>query len=214
MINELIQTGIMAIIRHNAFFNVSELFNALLEAECTVIEITLNSFKAFNRITEAAKEFQGKIELGAGTVLSVNDAKSALDSGATYIVSPVLNLELIDFCVKQNVSVFPGVATPTEAYNAFSAGASMVKLFPAGSFGPEYVKAIKGPLSNLKVLAVGGVSVSNVADYFSNGADAVAFGASIVKPEYLDEHNYDAIKDGVIDLLQAVNRARANNQLI
>lgn len=197
---------IIVIIRHNRPFDVEGLFQTVLDAGLHVIEITLNTPQSFNLIDIAVKSFGAKMRIGAGTVLSPTELRKALDVGVHFIVSPIFNQEMVEYCSERKVPVFPGALTPTEIYNAFQAGAHMVKVFPASMFGPSYLKSIKAPLPDIKILAVGGVKDNNVKDYLSNGADAVAIGAGIVKPEWVEQQNFPAIKDRIIRFRKAINQ--------
>ena len=188
---------VLVIIRHYKPFRVKPLFQSVFDAGYRTIEITMNTPDATLLIEEADRVFGTHMSIGAGTVLTKKDVSMAMDAGAQFIVSPVFNKKVVEYCVKKNIPVIPGVATPTEAYEAQNCGASMVKLFPASHYGPSYIKQIKAPLDNLKILAVGGVNTENVTDYLEAGADAVAVGASILKADYVDNENYEAIKKGL-----------------
>lgn len=197
---------VMAIIRHNTPFDVSELFQAVLSAGINTIEITLNTPQAIQLIARGAREIGKEMCIGAGSVLDIESAKKAIDSGAKFIVSPVFIPELVRFCKKEKIPSFPGVATPTEAFNAHAAGAHMVKLFPASTFGPAYITSIKAPLDRLEVIAVGGITSANIIEYFTSGADAVAIGAGVIKPEWIGDKNYQAITDNIRRLMKAVGQ--------
>jgi 2-dehydro-3-deoxyphosphogluconate aldolase/(4S)-4-hydroxy-2-oxoglutarate aldolase len=144
-----------------------------------------------------------RLTLGAGTVLSLDDAKSALDAGATFIVMPTLVEEVVTYCKDKNIPVFPGALSPQEVYNAWNMGASMVKVFPAKFFGPSYFKEIKGPFNNIELLACGGVNRDNIKDFFNNKASAVAFGGSIFKADLVKERKFDKIAADISALIKA-----------
>ena len=144
---------------------------------------------------------QGQLLVGAGTVLSREDLDQALEAGARFIVTPSVKDEVITSCVQNHIPVFPGILTPTELHRALDLGASTVKLFPAGAFGPGYIKALKGPFETVKILAVGGVNEQNVSDYMQNGADGIAFGAGVVKPAWLAANQCQTIEQKLLELL-------------
>ncbi|MCP4136580.1 MAG: bifunctional 4-hydroxy-2-oxoglutarate aldolase/2-dehydro-3-deoxy-phosphogluconate aldolase [bacterium] len=204
-ISLLQEQRIMVIIRHNGPFNLEGLFESILSMGLKTIEITLNTPNAAKLIAQAASSFGSEIFLGAGTVLSVDEVKKARDAGARFMVSPILNLEMVEYCAKEEIPVFPGAATPTEIYTAYQAGASMVKLFPASQFGPSYIKAVKATLSHIPIIAVGGVNANTVNDYFSAGVGAVAIGTSTVKPEWVESENFRAIKDNIRNFTDAIS---------
>ena len=125
-----------------------------------------------------------------------------MDAGATFIVSPIINEDLVNFCAVNNIPVFPGALTPNEIYKAWNLGASMVKVFPAKTFGPAYFKEIKAPLNSIKLMATGGVSVDNVREFVKNGADAISFGASIFKQNWMRNNEYHLIENEIKKLIQ------------
>jgi 2-dehydro-3-deoxyphosphogluconate aldolase/(4S)-4-hydroxy-2-oxoglutarate aldolase len=157
------------------------------------IEVTMNTTDAPRLIHEAVRFSKGRLTIGAGTVLDVKSLKEALDAGATFIVTPILIKEVIEYCVKNNIPSFPGALTVKEIYEAWRAGAAMVKVFPAAVFGSAYFREIKGPFSDIDLLACGGVTAENLEDHFLNGADAIAFGASVFRKEWLEKRDFESI---------------------
>jgi 2-dehydro-3-deoxyphosphogluconate aldolase/(4S)-4-hydroxy-2-oxoglutarate aldolase len=155
----------------------------------STMEVTLNSKNATQDISRLVNEFGEVLNIGAGTVCDLNDAKKALDAGAQFIVTPVLDKEVIQFCVKENIPVFPGAFTPTEIYTAWKLGASMVKVFSAGALGPAYIKDVLAPLNTIKLMPTGGISQENLVSYFQYGASAVGVGSAVVPKYFL--HNKD-----------------------
>jgi len=147
--------------------------------------------------------------IGAGTVLNLESLKAALDAGATFIVMPVMIDDVMDYCVKNVIPVFPGALTPGEIYRAWSAGATMVKVFPSGGVGPDYFREIKGPFENIELMTCGGVTPENIPAYFSNGASAVAFGASIFRKEWLAAKEFSKIAGEIRRLIGSFKQADA-----
>lgn len=178
-----------------------EAIEPLVEAACAsglqTIEITMNTASACSLIRQAVRVSRQRLTIGAGTVTSMKTLKTALAAGATFIVMPILIKDVVRYCVKNRIPVFPGALTPREIYNAWDAGATMVKVFPSGFFGPEYFKEIKAPFADIQLLACGGVRPENMKDYFSNGASAVSFGASVFKKEWLAKKDYTSIKKAI-----------------
>ncbi len=178
-------------------------------AECIVssglktVEITMNAHGAPELIRVMVKAANNRFTVGAGTVLSMDDLHRALDSGATFIVSPVLIDDVLRYCVKNNICVFPGALTPQEIYKAVLLGATMVKVFPARFFGPEYFKELKGPFNNVELLACGGVNLKNIGLFFSYGAAGVAFGGSIFKKEWLSAGDFFRIQESIKALIES-----------
>ncbi|MDY6855812.1 MAG: bifunctional 4-hydroxy-2-oxoglutarate aldolase/2-dehydro-3-deoxy-phosphogluconate aldolase [Thermodesulfobacteriota bacterium] len=203
-ISILDEQRILIIIRHNKPFDLEGLFQAVLESGLNTIEITLNTPQALELIERASRTFGDKMFIGAGTVLSLNALEKARDAGARFIVSPVFDSDIVEYCSKRSIPIFPGALTPTEVYHAYEAGAYMVKLFPASLFGPSYIKSIKAPLSGIKILAVGGVQSSNLKEYISYGADAVAIGSGVIKPDWIDSKDFQSIKDSIITFQSSI----------
>ena len=203
-ISVLNQQRIVVIIRHHKPFDIIRLFQTVLECNLQTIEITLNTPDAFYLIDTALKSFSEKMLIGAGTVLSMEELIKVIDIGARFIVSPLFNLEMIEYCSQRGIPVFPGALSPTEANNAYSAGAYMVKIFPASVYNSSYFRSIKESFPEIRLMAVGGVRANNVNDYLASGADAVAIGAGIIKPEWLEERNFKAIKQGIVDFQNAI----------
>jgi len=172
---------------------IEPLAETVIAAGLEAIEITMNTRGAAGLIDKMVRSAKGRITVGAGTVLDKNSLEEALDAGAKFIVSPVLAEDVVKHCVKNRIPVFPGALTPQEIYNAWNAGATMVKIFPSSFFGPGYFKEIRGPFDNIKLLACGGVTPENMKDYFANGASAVAFGASVFKKEWLARKDFASI---------------------
>jgi 2-dehydro-3-deoxyphosphogluconate aldolase / (4S)-4-hydroxy-2-oxoglutarate aldolase len=139
------------------------------------VEVTMDGDDPLAQIAAIAREVP-EVALGAGTVLSIEEARAALDAGATFIVSPHFDAELVGFCAGAGVPVFPGAATATEVVQAWRAGATMVKLFPAGALGAGYVRALLEPLRRIDLLVTGGVSADNLTSFLDAGARGAAVG--------------------------------------
>jgi 2-dehydro-3-deoxyphosphogluconate aldolase/(4S)-4-hydroxy-2-oxoglutarate aldolase len=188
---------ILGILRGIGIESVEPLVEASISAGLRTIEITMNTRGAATLIEKAVAIGGKRITVGAGTVLSVKSLEIAMDAGATFIVTPVLVEDVMKHCVKNKIPVFPGALTPKEIYDAWNAGATMVKVFPAGAFGPEYFKEIKGPFNDIELLACGGVTPSNMKEYFSSGASAVSFGAGVFKKEWILDKNFKNIEEAI-----------------
>ncbi len=188
---------LMGIVRGIELEQVEPLLEAVMAGGLETLEITMNTKDAAQLIRKARKFSQKRLTLGAGTVLDMDSLKSALDSGATFIVMPALIKDVLRYCLKNKIPVFPGALTPQEIYSAWKEGAAMVKVFPAHCFGPEYFREIKGPFNDIELLACAGVTPQNLRAYFSCGASAVAFGASVFKKEWLQNKDYPAISRAI-----------------
>jgi 2-dehydro-3-deoxyphosphogluconate aldolase/(4S)-4-hydroxy-2-oxoglutarate aldolase len=195
---------ILGILRGAEESQIEPLIEAVIEAGLETLEITMNTPGAPVLIRKAKQAACGRLTLGAGTVLSMSELESALSSGATFIVMPVLIKEVVSYCVKNKIPVFPGALTPQEIYQAHEAGATMVKVFPAKFFGPEYFKEIKGPFNNIELLACAGVTPENLKDYFNSGASAVSFGASVFRKDWLRSKRFDLVAEAVSKFVRAL----------
>lgn len=188
---------ILGILRGVQIDQIQPLVETVIEAGLGTLEITMNTAHAAELIKKVKQVALGRITLGAGTVLSMKDLKLALKSGATFIVMPILVYDVVKYCVKRKIPVFPGALTPGEIYRAWDAGATMVKVFPAKLFGPDYFREIKGPFNNIELLACSGVTAENMKDYFAAGASAVTFGASVFRKDWLENKDFKAIGQAV-----------------
>lgn len=184
---------ILGILRGIPLAAIEPLLETLQTAGLETVEITMNTAGAPGLIKKSVKLFSEHLTIGAGTVLTMRDLKSALDAGASFIVMPVVVPEVVAYCVKHKIPVFPGALAPQQIYEAWSAGATMVKIFPARVFGPEYFKEIKGPFPEIELMACSGVTPDNLAAYFKSGASAVALGASVFRRDWIEAKAFSKI---------------------
>jgi 2-dehydro-3-deoxyphosphogalactonate aldolase len=156
---------------------------ALVSAGITMIEVPLNSPEALRSIADAAKAFAGRADVGAGTVLSVDDVDAVADVGGVFVVSPDTNPAVIARTRQRGMTSYPGVFSPTDAFAAIHAGATGLKFFPAEVLGPKGIKAMKAVLPpNVPLYAVGGASPDNFGEYFAAGCAGFGLGTFIYKP--------------------------------
>lgn len=194
---------VLGILRGADLECIDELTEAVIDAGLRTLEITMNTAGAPALIRRTVEIAAGRLAVGAGTVLSLDDLAAARAAGATFAVMPTLVPDVVAECVRTGMPAFPGALTPQEIYNAWRAGAAMVKVFPARAFGPWYFKEISGPFADIPLLACGGVAPENLGDYFTCGAAAVAFGGGVFKPEWLADRRFDEIAAAIAGLLQA-----------
>jgi 2-dehydro-3-deoxyphosphogluconate aldolase/(4S)-4-hydroxy-2-oxoglutarate aldolase len=198
---------LMGILRGIKLEDVGPLVEAAASAGLQTIEVTMNTPGAADIIRKMVEASGGRLTIGAGTVLSVKDLDEALSQGASFIVMPVCNEEIVGVCKEKQIPVFPGALTPQEVVRAWELGASMVKVFPSSLFGPKYFKELKAPLDKIEIMAVGGVRLDNISEYFLSGASAVAFGASVFKKELLDKKDFKAIETTIRSYVEEVKKA-------
>jgi 2-dehydro-3-deoxyphosphogalactonate aldolase len=182
-LNEALETcGIIAILRGVTPDEVISVGDALYAAGIRIVEVPLNSPDPFNSITKLAKHFGGKMVVGAGTVLSVQDVNQLKETGGSISVSPDCNPETIQRAIALGLDPLPGVFTPTEAFAAIRAGSQHLKLFPAEVASPQTVKAWRAVLpKHIQVHAVGGVTPSNMVEWLACGASGFGIGSSLYK---------------------------------
>lgn len=185
---------IVGIIRGLTMNELSHILPIYREAGLTTIEITMNTPDAEKMIRYAVENEQQGLNIGAGTVCTKDDLKKAMEAGAQFIVTPILDKKVVKACVKKETPIFPGAFTPSEIYKAWSLGASMVKVFPATQMGPSYIKEVKAPLNQLKLLPTGGVSLDNMAEFFNAGADGVGMGGQLLDKKLIQEKEWAQLK--------------------
>lgn len=188
------QVPLIGIIRNLSFADVKTILPVYAEAGLTTLEITMNTPSAAEIIRYAADNYGDQLNIGAGTVCNKEDLKEALSAGAGFIVTPVTDKKVIRTCVQENIPVFPGAFTPTEIYKAWRSGASMVKVYPAASLGPDYIKDIKAPLSQIRLLPTGGIYLGNIAAFINAGADGLGVGSQLFDKESIKNNDMAALK--------------------
>ena len=198
---------IIAIVRQNDLSTAIDLSRALLAGGIRVLEFTLSNpaaIKALAEVKAALPEFDRRgAVIGLGTVLKADQARAAIEAGAQFIVSPATNFATIEACRQMEVAVMPGALTPTEILAAWEAGASAVKVFPARSVGPSYLKDVREPLPFLRLIPTGGLDHSNIKAYLENGAFAVGVGGNLVDKQLIAARDWAALTDRARELTQA-----------
>lgn len=202
------ESGIVAIMRAQSSDQLLSAAEAILAGGVRAIEVTMTTPNAIEVIRQATTRLGDDVLFGAGSVLDAETARAAILSGAQFIVCPTLNLATIELCNRYSIPVVPGAYTPTEILTAWEAGATMVKVFPASLGGPGYIKAVKAPLPQVKLTAVGGVNLENTADFIRAGCEGVGVGSDLVNQKLLDARDFDAITDRAGDFSQALARGR------
>jgi len=212
-LNRFKESSALGIIRGAPLISVDNVLDVCLSGGLEFIEFTLNSKESLSCIESASKKFSNSLCVGAGTVVSVNDAIKAMNSGAQFIVSPTLNEDVALYCNENKLAYFPGAFTPTEIERSWKLGATMVKVFPASQMGSEYINTLKGPFREILLLAVGGIVPSNAGEYLAAGASAVAVGGSVFSAERIKNKEFDTIKSDIQKFVLAVKSyySRINN---
>ncbi len=173
----IVRSGVVAVLRAPTADGFAAVADVLVEAGITALEVTLTSRGAIDALAGLRRRLPPAAVVGAGTVLTVDQAKAAVDAGAAFLVSPVLDPGL---AAGAGVPFYPGALTPTEIFHAYAAGAPLVKLFPAATVGPRYLKDLHGPLPEVRIMPTGGIDVADVATWLAGGAAAVGLGGPLL----------------------------------
>ncbi len=181
VLDQLLAMKVVAILRGDYRGRWQPLAEALLAGGISAIEVTLNSPDAPQGIAELKKAFAGRALIGAGTALTADDASTALDAGAEFVIAPDTDEAVLQVCQSRGVLMIPGAYTPTEIKRAYRLGAPLVKLFPVPTI--DYLKAVRGPLPHIPLMVTGGVTTENAADLLRAGASALGVGGYLADPK-------------------------------
>lgn len=201
-------TGLIAIMRARSSDQLISAAKAIMAGGVRVIEVTMTTPGALGVISKAKDVLGDEVLFGAGSVLDPETARTAILSGAGFIVGPTLNKEMVSLCRSYSVPVVPGCFSPTEMISAWEAGADMVKLFPADLGGPKLVKAILAPLPQLEIVPVGGVNTETATEFIRMGAAALGVGSSLISQKLLEENNMKELTKRATVLMECVKKGR------
>lgn len=176
---------------------IKPIVDACIAGGLTNLEITMNTDGAADQIRIAIEAADGRVNIGAGTVTSTARLNEALSAGAAYIITPAVIPDIINQCREQKIPVIPGAFSPTEVWQAWEAGATMVKLFPADQGGPAYAKSLKGPFPEIRLMATGGVSLDTIEDYLKAGVEGFGLGSPLFKRDKVDAGDWAWIAEQV-----------------
>lgn len=181
---------------------------AVLEGGLRAVEVTFTTPGAPAIIRRVKHEFGESVLLGAGTVLTPEQAEDAVDAGAVYLIAPNTDEKVIGAAKRLNVTMIPGAFTPTEVVRAWDLGADAIKIFPASLGGPNYIKALKAPLPHIPMIPTGGVDERTVGDFFRAGAFAVGAGGALFDKKRLQAQDYAGMTEVAKRFTQALRLAR------
>lgn len=209
IIGRITSGGVIPVIRASSQEEALAVVEAIAAGGVTTIEVTMTVPDAVAMIAKLSK--RDDLLIGAGSVLDPETARECINAGATFIVSPATNFDTIQYCNESEIVVMPGALTPTEVVNAWDAGADFVKVFPADSMGgAKYLKSLKAPLPNIKLIPTGGVNQQTAADFIKAGAEAVGVGADLVDLMAIRDGRAEEITAAARKYLEIVSRARAD----
>lgn len=204
VVERIVSEKIVAIVRLDSSDALSKVADALIEGGLSIIEFTMTTPGALGAIERARADLGDAILIGAGTVLDAATASDVIRAGAQFVVSPALDRRVVDTVREKGVAAIPGAYTPTEIVQAVEWGADIVKLFPASTLGPGYLKALRGPLPNVRILPTGGITIENARGFLDAGAVALAIGGELVNNALVNAGNFGEI----------AKRARAFRELV
>lgn len=208
---ERIEAGrIVAILRGDFGGREEEIVAALIDSGITAVEVTLNSPNALGSIERLAQRFSSRIAVGAGTVLHEEEVEQAAGNGAQFIVSPNRNTAVIQTTKRLGLVSLPGCFTPSEIVEALDAGADAIKIFPAGTLGPAYLKAVRAPLGKVRFVPTGGVTPEKAREYFAAGAWAVGVGSELLSKDLWSKDNLDRLRLRALAFASATKESFGN----
>lgn len=210
-LQQVLDCGIVAVIRSPDSDQLVDVARALAEGGVRVVEVTMSVPDALTVLRRVRAALGDQVLLGAGTILDPETARAALLSGAEYLVTPTLNLDVIRLCQRYSKLIMPGAFTPTEILTAWEAGADIVKVFPAEVVGPPFFKALRGPLPQVRLMPTGGVDLTTASAFLEAGACCLGVGGQLVEPKAVAERNFDRIRDLARQYTDIVKRTRAKH---
>jgi 2-dehydro-3-deoxyphosphogluconate aldolase/(4S)-4-hydroxy-2-oxoglutarate aldolase len=208
-LTRVLESGIVAIIRAPDGSQLVEVAEALVAGGVDCLEVTFTVPQAHRVLEQVASKLGNRVLLGAGTVLDTETCRIALLSGAEFIVSPAVNLGVIEMCRRYDKLIMPGALTPTEVVTAWQAGADIVKVFPSDITGPNYLKALHGPLPQIRLMPTGGVNLDTAATFLKAGACALGVGGSLVEAKAIANRDLARIESLAKQFVQIVRDTRA-----
>ncbi len=204
------EVGIVPVVRASSSEEAVTVAEIIREGGIPIVEITMTVPGAITVIAELSKRYGDEVLVGAGTVLDPETARSCIAAGAQFIISPALNVQTIELCKSQRIAIFPGALTPTEVVTAWAAGADAIKVFPCSAVGgASYLRALKAPLPDVKLVPTGGVSLATAKDFIAAGAWALGVGADLVNTKAIKAGDRESVVAAARNYVAAVREARA-----
>jgi 2-dehydro-3-deoxyphosphogluconate aldolase / (4S)-4-hydroxy-2-oxoglutarate aldolase len=203
------ELGLLAVIRGPSPELTIKMVEALVAGGVLGIEITYTTPNAEEVVRTLSSIFGDNIVLGMGTLTKPEQALSAREAGANFLVSPICEAHLVQSMVESGLLTMAGALTPTEVFQAYNLGVDVIKIFPGSLGGPAYIKALKGPFPYIPMMPTGGVSAENVAEWFSTGVVAVGAGSELCPPQLAKEGKFDEISKRAAEFVKIVRSARS-----
>jgi 2-dehydro-3-deoxyphosphogluconate aldolase/(4S)-4-hydroxy-2-oxoglutarate aldolase len=212
VLEQVKELGLLAVIRGPSPELTIRMVEALIAGGVTGIEITYSTPNAEDVVRTLSRQFGNRIVLGMGTLTQSEQARTAKEAGANFLVSPICEENLVRSMVASELLTMAGAFTPTEVFQAYCLGADVIKIFPGSLGGPAYVKALKGPFPYIPMMPTGGVNASNMAEWFSTGVVAVGAGSELCPPQLAKEGKFDEISKRAAEFMQVVKAARVQSK--
>lgn len=198
------QHPLLAILRNVPAEKTVDYAEAAVQGGAPFFEVALNSPNALEQITMLRTHFGDRCTVGAGTAITVERAKAALDAGAQFLLTPGTPLDVYEFCARNDVALLPGVLTPSDVATSLEFGFSTMKLFPAGSMPRSYIKDLKGPFDNTHYMAIGGVSPANIREFFDAGYLSVGLASSLMPKAAVAANDWEACVAYIRDMVAKI----------
>jgi 2-dehydro-3-deoxyphosphogluconate aldolase/(4S)-4-hydroxy-2-oxoglutarate aldolase len=207
-LKKLLDNGVIAVIRIKDWKKIKPAVDAIRLGGIKCIEITMTVPGAIEIIREYASMNSTNLIVGAGTVTDQETSKLVIDAGAKFVVSPILNPDIIAYCKERDVVCISGCYTPTEIFNAWNLGADIIKVFPAQGLTPRYFKDLSGPFPQIKLIPTGGVTIENVGEWVAAGAVAVGIGSELLDKKAIEEGQFEVLTKNAQTLMDNFRQAR------
>lgn len=208
-LQKLKELGLVAVLRGPSPDLTLKMVSALIDGGVQAIEITYSTPMATQVVRDLDRKFGTTVVLGMGTLTEPGQVEAAKSAGARYLVSPVCDPALGKAMAASGLAVMIGALTPTEVLQAFRMGSDVVKVFPGSLGGPAYLRALKAPFPDIPMMPTGGVSATNVKEWFAAGAFAVGAGSELCPPAMAKEGRFEEITRKAREFVQAVHASRA-----
>jgi 2-dehydro-3-deoxyphosphogluconate aldolase/(4S)-4-hydroxy-2-oxoglutarate aldolase len=208
VVERIAEAGVVAVIRLKDPDRLRAVVDAIADGGVRALEVTMTVPGAVELIRQLSAAMPAGFLLGAGTVVDADTAARVIDAGAQFVVSPVFRPAVIEACHERAVPAMPGCFTPTEILNAWEAGADVVKVFPATALGPGYLKDVRGPLPDVKLMPTGGVTLDNAGDWIRAGAVAVGVGTALLDARAIAAGEYSVLRANAERIVANVRAAR------
>jgi 2-dehydro-3-deoxyphosphogluconate aldolase / (4S)-4-hydroxy-2-oxoglutarate aldolase len=201
--------GVVAVIRLKEPAKLRAVVDALAEGGVRALEVTMTVPGAVDLIRQLVTALPAGFLLGAGTVTDVATARAVIDAGAAFVVGPVFRPDVVAACHERDVPAVPGCFSPTEILGAHECGADIVKVFPATALGPQFIRDVRAPMPQVKLMPTGGVTLDNAGDWIRAGAVAVGLGSALVDAGAIESDRFDVIAGNARRVVDNIAAARS-----